>query len=124
MHAKQQPLRFKHCISTTVSIKFFLSSSGNYYDDFPHLALLEENLPAIRAEAAQLLDSNVHLPHRKDLYGRKRAGSKVYKADWMTYWFQMGRFLPENCARTPKLPPSWNRFPVWPLFRKRRPVPV
>ena len=82
--------------------KFPPYESEHYYDDFPHLSLLEENFPAIRAEAAQLLDSNVRLPHLKDLYGRKRAGSKVYKTDWMTYWFKMGRFLPENCARAPQ----------------------
>lgn len=90
----------------------------DYADDFPHFSLLEDNYETIRAEAeALLLQREDHIPRLKDLVQKERAESKVYRVDWKVFWFKMGLWIPENCARAPetaklirKIPHLYNAF--------------
>jgi len=81
-------------------IEQFPVYSLHYDDDFPHFSLLEENYLAIREEAVALLQHNrQHVPRLIDLVESERKVGKVYKTDWKVFWFKMGLWIPENCAR-------------------------
>ena len=68
--------------------------------DYPHLRLLEENYPVIRAECEQLLAAPLRLPGMDELTSYTAGG--IHQIAWKSFMFKSGSFIEDNCALAPR----------------------
>lgn len=72
----------------------------DYHRDYPELALLEREYPAIRDEALGLLEIKDRITDLSALVGTYTAGG-IHTVQWKSFVLKSRYFVPENCARAP-----------------------
>lgn len=82
----------------------------DYRRDYPELALLEEEYPAIRDEVLGLLDIKDKITNIENLVGGYTTGG-IHAAKWKSFLLKSGFFVKENCALAPKTAAVLRRIP-------------
>lgn len=67
--------------------------------EYPELAVLAENFPAIRAECESLIRSRLRMPGMEELTSYTASG--IHQIAWKSFMFKSGKFIEENCVLAP-----------------------
>jgi beta-hydroxylase len=67
--------------------------------EYPELAILKANYPAIRAECEALVRGQVRIPGMEELTSYTSGG--IHQIAWKSFMFKSGQFIDENCALAP-----------------------
>ena len=68
--------------------------------EYPELAVLAQNYPAIRAECEALIARSLKLPGMDQLTDYTAGG--IHQIAWKSFMFKSGDFLEDNCRLAPK----------------------
>jgi beta-hydroxylase len=68
--------------------------------EYPELAVLTENFPAIRSECESLIQSRLRMPGMEELTSYTASG--IHQIAWKSFMFKSGKFIDENCVLAPK----------------------
>jgi beta-hydroxylase len=68
--------------------------------EYPELAVLAENYPAIREECERLMQSRLRIPGMEEL--TSYTAGNIHQIGWKTFMFKSGKFIEENCALAPR----------------------
>jgi aspartyl/asparaginyl beta-hydroxylase (cupin superfamily) len=68
--------------------------------EYPQLAELAKNHPAIRQECERLLNSKLRIPGMEELTSYTSGG--IHQIAWKSFMFKSGDFIAENCALAPR----------------------
>jgi aspartyl/asparaginyl beta-hydroxylase (cupin superfamily) len=82
----------------------------DYARDYPGLAALEADYPAIRDEVIKLLDIKDKIVDMENLVGGYTAGG-IHAAKWKSFLLKSGFFVGENCKLAPRTAAAIRRIP-------------
>ncbi len=82
----------------------------DYAKDYPGLAELEADYPAIRDEVLKLLDIKDRIVDMENLVGGYTAGG-IHTAKWKSFLLKSGFFVEENCKLCPRTAAAIRRIP-------------
>ncbi len=81
----------------------------DFLGEYPALAILQENFPAVREECLAMLEKRSIIPNIDTLSSETSSG--IHAIAWKTFMFKSGEFIDENCALAPRTAALLRRIP-------------